>query len=70
MKKKYSQETKYLQQCLYAKQFAENLSLNGEEYHFMDILDVLAQSGLKLQVSEENIASTTYFEMISSENLT
>ncbi len=66
MKKKDSKETECLEQYTYAKDISETFSLDGEDIPASYILDVLAQSGLKLQVSEENIASMAYFQVISS----
>lgn len=65
MIKKYSKEKECLKLTAYAKDVSENLSLNGHEIDSLDILDALASCGLTLQVSEENLASTAYFEMLS-----
>ena len=65
MIRKYDRKTECLKLCVYAKEVAATLDLNGHETSVMDILDVLAQHGLTLQVSEDNLASEAYFEMLS-----
>jgi hypothetical protein len=69
MKKQNSKDEEWMQQYTHAKDISETFSLDGEDIPASYILDVLAQSGLKLQVSEENIASTAYFEVISNKVL-
>jgi hypothetical protein len=63
MIKEYDMETEALKLCGYAKKVVENLSLDGHDISVMDLLDTLAQDGLTLQVSEENLASITYFQL-------
>lgn len=65
MIRKYDRETERLKLCVYAKEVAATLSLDGHDINTMDILDVLAQHGLVLQVSEDNLASEAYFEMLT-----
>jgi hypothetical protein len=63
MIKEYNMETEALKLCGYAKKVVETLSLDGHDISVMDFLDILAQDGLTLQVSEENLASITYFQL-------
>ncbi len=67
MKKQNSKDKEWMQQYTHAKEVAETISLDGEEIFTLYILDVLAQNSLKLQVSEENIASIAYFQAVSNE---
>jgi hypothetical protein len=66
MKKQNSKDEEWMQQYTYAKNIADTISLDGEEIFALYILDVLAQNSLKLQVSEENIASIAYFRAVSN----